>query len=76
MKNIAFDLQSLVGGRVNSDSGEKSTVASKQPKELLTKVLSLKPNKGRGNAGSAAGFAKGARPNDVIPLDEGDFKNF
>jgi len=76
MKKIAVDLQSLVGGEANSYSGGESTAASKQPKDILAKVLSLKSYTGRGTVGSAAGTAKRARPNDVIPLDAGDFKNF
>jgi methyl-accepting chemotaxis protein len=58
MKKIAFDLQCLVGGGATSDSGDGSTAVPKQPKDLLSKVLSLKTNTRRGTVGSAAGTAK------------------
>ena len=76
MKKITLELASLVGGSEHNVSGEGSATVFSQPKALLQKAVSLKPFKGQRNAVSKASTAKGVRPEDVIPLSDGDFKNF
>jgi methyl-accepting chemotaxis protein len=76
MKKITLELASLVGGSEHNGSGEKYAAISGQPKAILQKAMSLKPFKGQRNAVSKVSTAKGIRPEDVIPLSDGDFKNF
>jgi methyl-accepting chemotaxis protein len=73
MKSHAEGLAAIIGGN-GAGRGiiEESPSTPGKPKAIFQKALSLAPFKGRGKAG----VAQAARPESVIPLDEGDFKNF
>jgi methyl-accepting chemotaxis protein len=73
MKSHAEGLAAIIGGDGAARGRmEESPATPGKPKAILQKALSLAPFKGRGKAGAA----QSARPEDVIPLDERDFKNF
>jgi len=73
MKSQAAQLAATIGGDgAGKGSVEQSSSASDKPKAMIQKALSLASFTSRGKAGSA----KASRPEDVIPLDEKDFKNF
>jgi len=69
MKDIAAELMMLVGGRIETRSS--ASAASAPSQAVLKKVLSFK-----GFGKKAGAKADGVRPEAVIPLDDGDFKNF
>ncbi|HNS53972.1 MAG TPA: methyl-accepting chemotaxis protein, partial [Syntrophales bacterium] len=69
MKDIAAELMTLVGGRIETQSS--ASVASAPSQAVLKKVLSFK-----GFGKKAGAKADNVRPEAVIPLDDKDFKNF
>jgi methyl-accepting chemotaxis protein len=73
MKSQSAGLAEIIGGDgAGKGAGEQSAPTSDRPKAMIQKALSLATFKSRGKAGAA----KAARPEDVIPLDDKDFKNF
>ncbi len=73
MKSQSAGLAEIIGGNgAGRGAGEQSAPASEKPKAMIQKALSLATFKSRGKAGAA----KAARPEDVIPFDDKDFKNF
>ncbi len=73
MKSQSAGLAEIIGGNgAGKGTVEQSSSASDKPKAMIQKALSLASFTGRGKAGSA----KAARPEQVIPFDDKDFKNF
>jgi methyl-accepting chemotaxis protein len=73
MKSHAAQLAETIGGDGAGKSAlEESSSTPGKPRAIFQKALSLSPFKDRGKAG----VSQTARPEEVIPLDERDFKNF
>jgi methyl-accepting chemotaxis protein len=72
MKSQSAGLAEIIGGDGAGKGAVEQSSASEKPRAMIQKALSLATFKSRGKAG----VAKSARPEDVIPLDDKDFKNF
>jgi methyl-accepting chemotaxis protein len=73
MKSHAEGLAAIIGGDgAAKGSIEESPSTTEKPRAIFQKAMSLSPFKGRGKSG----VAQAARPENVIPLDDKDFKNF
>jgi methyl-accepting chemotaxis protein len=73
MKSQSAGLAEIIGGNgAGGGAAEHSAPTSDKPKAIIQKALSLTSFTSRGKAGAS----KTARPEDVIPLDDKDFKNF
>jgi len=71
MKEVAHALMSIVGGNIANDTAGNPPSASGGSTGLMQKFRAIRPVKGRENIDG-----KNVRPKDVIPLSDGDFKNF
>ena len=71
MKSFVGDLMALVGGK-----GDHSGARSRQYGEALgRKALEASVGRGKNKAVAVRG-AKEVRPDEIIPMDDGDFKDF
>ena len=64
--------ETIGGNGAGRGAVEESSSKSARPKVIFQKALSLASFNDKGKAGGA----RGARPKDVIPLNDGDFKSF
>jgi methyl-accepting chemotaxis protein len=74
MKAMVSDLVSLVGGSRRGSQKGASSVAE-HPKTAMHKVLSA-PEKKAKKKEVAIAKAREVRPDEVIPMDDDDFKDF
>ena len=77
MKGYVGDLVAVVGGRANGDRTGGSAVGFRRERAASPTAPAL-PEKtaGRRQAVSGRAFKKVARPEQVIPMDDGEFKDF
>ncbi len=75
MKSIVDELATLVGGSRN-DAGSRSTDIAKAPKKIVQKPLTTLAKKVKAKAVVDDHQAQAVSPEQVIPLDEEDFKDF
>jgi len=73
MKQVSLELVTVIGGRSNGN-GKGRLQLPEEPSRNLRQVLSVASLR-RPGAGAAKGKAA-LKPQEIIPLEEGDFKDF
>lgn len=80
MKGFVADLAKVVGGSANGSASFRSGLdagrRSKGPSMVARRALPMPEKKGNGRAGRLQGTKVARRPEEVIPLTEGGFKDF